>query len=454
MPISSQEAVAASPRPRRWPWAVGTLCVGVVAFMAGMANARANAVPAVMAPGLASSSSTPPIATTVAGVGSMPPRDLRTKADFDQFWELWRTLKDRYYLQPMDEQKMMYGAMSGLASSLEDPYTSFFEPKVAEEFSQSLQGKFEGIGAEIGLRDEQIQVIAPLKDMPAEKAGILAGDAILKIDGQDTAGMTVEQAVSKIRGDKGTTVKLQLGRVKTEVGKDGKEKKVPSTFEVSIVRDVIVVKSVRVSYKDRVAVIEITNFNQDTQALFAQAVEEVSAKDPKGIVLDLRNDPGGYLDRAVSVASAWVGSDVVLHERRQGKIVETFRGDGESRFKGIPTVVLVNEGSASASEIVAGALQDHGAAKVVGKTSFGKGSVQDYTEFPDGSAVKITIAEWLTPKLRSINKQGIVPDVDVDRTAEDVHANRDPQLDKALQLLTASGTSAVSPSPAPAGGAR
>lgn len=425
--------------------------MGAVSFVAGMASVRAgtaDAGPAVSGP---VSTSTPVVARSIDGVGSSPPRDVRAKADFDQFWELWRTLKDRYYLQPMDEQKMMYGAMSGLASSLEDPYTTFFEPKIAEEFSQSLQGKFEGIGAEIGLRDEQIQVIAPLKDMPAEKAGIRAGDAILKIDGEDTAGMTVEQAVSKIRGDKGTTVKLQIGRVKVEVGKDGKEKKTPSTLDVSIVRDVIVVKSVRVSYKDKVAVIEITNFNQDTQALFAQAVEEVSGKDPKGIVLDLRNDPGGYLDRAVSVASAWVGSDVVLHERRQGKIVESFRGDGEPRFKGIPTVVLVNEGSASASEIVAGALQDHGAAKVVGKTSFGKGSVQDYTEFPDGSAVKVTIAEWLTPKLRSINKQGIVPDIDVERTAEDVHANRDPQLDKALQLLTASGTSAVSSSPAPAG---
>jgi len=374
--------------------------------------------------------------TQVKGVNTAPPSDIAVPADFKQFWELWRDLRDRYYQQPVDEKKMLYGAMTGLAESLGDPYTAYFEPTTAKEFSDSLQGKFEGIGAEIGIKDDQLQVIAPLPDSPAEKAGLKAGDAILKIDKADTMSMSVEKAVSLIRGKKGTTVTLSIGRYKTEKDAKGKDKKVPTIQDVTITRDTISIKSVRVKFlRDGIALIEISSFNQDTSELFDKAVDEVLHKDPKGLILDLRNDPGGYLDRSIAVASAWVGDNIVVKERRQGKIVDQYRGTETARLKNIPTVVLVNGGSASASEIVAGALQDYKAAKILGTKTFGKGSVQDYTEYADKSAVKITIAEWLTPNGRSINKLGIEPDVKIEPNQND-NADRDSQLDKALELLT------------------
>lgn len=415
--------------------AFGFVLAVILAFVTGAAIARPKGPLAVAAANLDSSS------TMLAGVLNVyadPPSDVMAPADFKQFWDLWRRLKEKYYQQPVDEKKMFYGAMSGLASSLGDPYTVFFEPKTAKEFSESLAGKFDGIGAEIGIKDEQLHIIAPLAGMPAEKAGLRAGDFILKIDKQDTTGMAVEQAVTLIRGKKGTTVTLTIGRYKIEKDKSGKEKKTPVTQDFTITRDTIVVKSVKSRYlkEQRLAIIEITNFNEDTAGLLAQAVNDALNREVKGIILDLRNNPGGYLDQAISVAGEWTGDQIVVKERRQGKITDEFHGTGSGRLKGVPTVVLVNQGSASASEIVAGALQDYGLAKIVGMTSYGKGSVQDYSEFPDKSSIKMTIAEWVTPKERSINKKGIEPDVKIDRTAEDYNANRDPQLDKAIELLT------------------
>lgn len=365
---------------------------------------------------------------TAAKTVSDVPSDITLDADFNQFWDLWRLLKTKYYKPPVDEKKLFYGALAGMTASIGDPYTVFFEPKSAEEFSQSLQGKFEGIGAEIGIKDDQLQVISPLADMPAEKAGLRPGDWILKINGTDTSGMAVEQAVTLIRGNKGTSVTLTIGRLQA---------KKLNSFDVVIVRDTIVVKSVRVKYrKDGIAVIEITHFNEDTTDLFRAAAAEILTKDVKGIVLDLRNDPGGYLDRATAVAGEWVGTQPVVMERAQGKITDKINGVGSGRLQGIPTVVLVNQGSASAAEIVAGALQDYQVAKIVGMKTFGKGSVQDYVSLPDKSSVKITIAEWLTPYGRSIDKVGIEPDVKVDRTPENINANLDPQLDTAVEILT------------------
>ncbi len=373
---------------------------------------------------------------SISGLNKAAPKDIALPADFKEFWDLWREIKQRYYKQPVDDKTLFYGAMQGLAAALKDPYTVFYEPKTAAEFSQALQGKFEGIGAEIGIKDDQLQIIAPLPDTPALRAGLRAGDAILTIDKEDTLNMSVDRAVMLIRGKKGTFVTLGIGRIKTEKDINGKDKKKIETLEVVIERDVIVIKSVRFKYPaEGVALIEINHFNQDTIELFSAAVEEILTKDVKGIILDLRNNPGGYLDRATFIASEWVGDKIVVIERRQGKITDEYHGTGQARLKFLPTVVLVNEGSASASEIVAGALQDYDLAKVVGKKTFGKGSVQDYNEFPDNSAYKMTIAEWLTPLGRSIDQVGIKPDFLIENTTNDLNTNKDPQYDKAIEII-------------------
>ncbi len=366
----------------------------------------------------------------VLGIGGEPPSGMAKDIEFRQFWDVWEDLSAQYYKQPVDERVLFYGALRGMADALEDPYTSFFEPVEATEFSDSLEGKFSGIGAEIGVKDGQLQVVAPLPDSPAERAGVRARDLILSIDGEESLAMPVEEAVSKIRGDKGTQVTLELGRVGNGATST------PDIQKVTITREDIVVKSVRSEVKDgNIYLIEIRSFNSDTDALFRSAVDQALDAGARGIVVDLRNDPGGYLDQAVAAAGEWVGDRVVVQERQRGEITESFKGQGRGRLKGMKTVVLVNEGSASASEILAGALQDYAMATLVGKQTFGKGSVQDYHEYPDGSAVKITIAEWLTPNGRSIEKEGITPDVEVELTLEDLNAERDPQLEKALELI-------------------
>ena len=340
---------------------------------------------------------------------------------------------------------MFYGAVKGLTDSVGDPYTTFFEPKGAEAFKEALSGQFSGIGAEIGLRDGIITVIAPLPETPAEKAGLKAGDLVGKIDGKSTEGFSVEQAVSMIRGEKGTKVKLTVIHVN--------DKKKTAPIELEITRDQIQVKSVNLKWVDGqkgMARLEVTNFNTDTIDGLNKAIEEMQSKDVKSIILDLRNNPGGFLNTAAYMAGEWVGDKVVVKERRQGKIVEQLQGTGQNRLSGIPTVVLVNEGSASASEIVSGALQDYKAATIVGKKTFGKGSVQDYTNMKDGSAIKITIAEWLTPLERTINKTGLEPDLTIERTPEDYEKSLDPQLDRAIGILNGSATGTASGIPASA----
>ncbi|MFA6447009.1 MAG: S41 family peptidase [Patescibacteria group bacterium] len=428
-------------------WILVGLAVVAGSFFGGMFIGRLGTVP--------TTSNTAPIAN-ILGVGSSPQADALDEKDiqFSQFWELWKMLKMKYY-ESTSEQKMFYGAMKGMAEALGDPYTSFFEPVTAKEFSDSLKGEFDGIGAEIGIRDGQLTVIAPLPDSPAEKAGLRAGDMILQINSTSTEGMFTEEAVTYIRGKKGTTVKLKIGRMPE--AKTVKGKAVQGTPEIKdyvITRDVIVVKSVRVSWpKDGYALVQITSFDEKTGKEFTEAIDKLLPKNPKGIILDLRNDPGGFLDKSTIVAGEWVGDRVVVSERRKGKIVDEFHGQGTGRLSGIPTVVLVNQGSASAAEIVTGALRDYGLATVIGMKTFGKGSVQDYSEFADGSAVKITIAEWLTPKGNSINKTGIKPDIEVDKTIADYNENRDPQLDKALLWFTdpvaasASSTQATAAAP-------
>lgn len=365
----------------------------------------------------------PPGEGQVLGQGETPP-GLSEDVDFGIFWDVWDLIKETYVDQPVSEKDLFYGSLRGLLSGLHDPYTLFFDPADNEAFQAELEGSFDGIGAEIGIKDGQLQIIAPLPDSPAAQAGIKAGDKIYFIDGVDTSQMTSDDAVSRIRGEKGTTVTLSITR-------DGIE----GLTDVTITRDTITIDSVKYTLRDDgLAVINIYFFNGETTQLFADAVQQIAMHDVKGIVLDLRNDPGGYLTAAIDVGSAWVDNDVIVSEHTQGE--ETpYQSTQIALLEGIPTVVLVNGGSASASEIVAGALQDYGLATLVGEQTYGKGSVQDYRELRDGSAVKITIAKWFTPLGRSIDKDGITPDEVVEFTKEQYEAGIDPQLNRAVEIL-------------------
>lgn len=347
--------------------------------------------------------------------------------DFGLFWEVWSSLYDQFVdKDKLNEKKMFYGAIRGMVGALNDPYTVFMNPKIAKEFSDDLAGTFEGIGAEIGVKDDILTIIAPLPDMPAEKAGLKAGDKVYAIDGESTAGISIDEAVNKIRGPKGTEVALSISRN----GIDGLK-------DIVIKRDKIIVKSIRRNLRDdNIYMIRVTNFNNDTISLFSETVRKAIEANPEGIILDLRNNPGGYLEAAIEMASEWIEEGVVVIQQYGDERQDISLARGRARLKNFPTVVLINQGSASASEIVSGALQDYGLAEVVGKKTFGKGSVQVLNKFGDGSSVKITIAKWLTPEGRSINDEGIEPDYDIDITAEDYNENRDPQINKAIEILT------------------
>lgn len=344
--------------------------------------------------------------------------------DFDLFKDVWQRMKKEYVDKNVPDTKLFYGALSGIVASVGDPYTVFLDPDTAKKFEESLSGSFEGIGAEIGMKKEQIVIMAPLPDTPAEHAGLRSGDMILKIDNKSTTGMSLDQAVTKIRGKGGTTVTLTIYR-------EGEKKE----RDIAIIRDTIQVKSVTWSMKGSIAYVRVSHFNEDTESGFADSIRAALAKKPKGLILDLRNNPGGFLDTAVQMAGYWVDGETVVVEKYDEQRKDEYKGHVSALLKNMPTVVLVNQGSASASEIVSGALQDYGKAKLVGKKTFGKGSVQDLQRLKDGSALKVTVAKWLTPKGRMINELGIKPDVEVDIKDEDITAKKDPQLDKALEML-------------------
>jgi len=352
---------------------------------------------------------------------------LSSDIDFSLFWQTWDVVKDNYVDQDkLTDKQMFYGALKGLVSSLDDPYTIFMNAEEAKLFNEDLTGVFSGIGAEVGLRNEVITIIAPLAETPAELAGLRPGDKIYAIDKQSTAGLTVDEAVKKIRGDKGTAVTLTIAR-------NGDKLR-----DITIVRDIIIVKSVKTSYdqKSGLYTIVINNFNTDTEPLFQAAVQDIQQKKPRGLILDLRNNPGGYLDSAVAIASYWINDGVVVNEQfaNQTKL-QPQNSRGIAALADLKTVVIINQGSASASEIVAGALMDYGKATAVGQTTYGKGSVQMIRNLPDGSMVKITTAKWLTPKGTSINDKGIEPNIKVELTEEDFNKDLDPQMVKARQIL-------------------
>lgn len=352
------------------------------------------------------------------------PSSLADDVDFQQFWDVWNFVKESFYKQPVSDKDLYYGALKGVLMGLNDPYSVYFEPKEAEEFAANLEGSFGGIGAEIGIREDKLVVVAPLPETPAEKAGLMPGDWILKIDDKETNGMSVEEAVSLIRGEPATQVVLLITR-------EGLE----APTETKITREKIVIDSVKWKIDDdHIMRISVSTFNHDTSELLSEAIQETLTSNVKGIIVDLRSNPGGLLTTAIDVASAWIGYKPVVIERSK-EDARTFNGVKAPRLTGIPTVILVNGGSASASEIVAGALQDYGVAKLVGTKTFGKGSVQDYRELEDGSAVKVTTATWYTPKGRSIHETGIDPDIEVPFTIEQYKEGIDPQLNVAIDVL-------------------
>ena len=358
--------------------------------------------------------------------------------DFEPFWEVWEKVQTKFVRRPADENQMVSGAIAGMVASLGDPYSVYFTPEIAKQFQEDLDGTFSGIGAEVGMRNNRIVVVAPLPESPAEAAGLRPGDFVAEINATSTEAMSVEEAVKQIRGPEGTKVDLTIVR-------EGKSQ----PLKITIVRKKIELKSVTQQIlPGNVMFLTISSFNDQTIPQLDQAIQVAQFKKVKGIIVDLRNNPGGFFDSSITVASEWLepGSVVVAERGKGDGARKEFSATGTHRLLGIPTVVLVNGGSASASEIVAGALQDHGKAKLIGEKTFGKGSVQEYEELPDGSALKLTIALWFTPKDRSINESGIQPDIVVApkkegeaAQLESYIARRDPMKDtavvRALQYL-------------------
>lgn len=349
--------------------------------------------------------------------------------DFNEFWDVWSSIKERYVHQPVDEQEMFYGAMAGLVASLKDPHSVFLNPETNKVFQGELAGKFEGIGAELSLKKGRLVVVSPLVGSPAEAAGLKTGDVIVTVDEQDVGGLTLDEAVAKIRGPKGT--KVTLGILRGAATK-------PSSY--AITRDTITVQSVQLKWVKspagkKLAWLKITSFNGDTAARFEEAVTQISKERPAGLVLDLRGNPGGLLEGAVSILGEWAPNQTVVSERYADGTKYDSTASGPGRLADLKTVVLMDGGSASAAEITAGALKDLGLAELVGTQTFGKGSVQDVIPLKDGSSLKLTIAEWLTPKGVHIDQDGITPDYAVERTDSDYDNDRDPQLDAARGLF-------------------
>lgn len=341
--------------------------------------------------------------------------------DLTSVQKTYDVLRTKYDGQ-LDVSKLIEGANRGLVEATGDPYTTYLDPKEAAAFGNDLEGRFSGIGAELGRKDNNVFIVSVIDGSPAQKAGVIKGDIITKVNGQDSLGWSIDKAVTNIRGEKGTTVKLALLR-------EGEIK------EISIVRDDIINPSVKSEItEDNIGVMRISRFGQsETYQLAERAAQDFKNKGVKGVVLDLRGNGGGYLTAAQDIAGLWLDNKVVVTERQDGKVVETLRTGPNPVLNGIPTVVLVDGGSASASEIVAGALRDHGAAKLVGEKTFGKGSVQTVEELPGGAQLKVTIRKWYTPNGLNINKEGIKPDIEVGITPDDISAGRDPQADRAKQ---------------------
>jgi len=379
----------------------------------------------------------------VSIVNKEPPASIST-VDFSLFWTVWQKLQNSYYdKKVIDPQKLLNGAITGMVQSLGDPYTVFLPPTQNADFKEGMAGQFQGIGAELGVKEKQIIVVAPLDGMPAQKMGVKSEDAVLKVDGKPTEGWTLAQAVEKIRGPKGTSVVL------TVLHKDEQK-----PVDLKITRDTITVKSVvgwvkkvkdierikkdKLSRDQEIIYIRLSQFGDNTNQEWLTIVNKLSLdtsknKNVKGLILDLRNNPGGYLTDATFIASEFIKSGTVVIQDRGNNNRNVFSISRKGLFLDIPLIVLINKGSASASEIVAGALRDHNRAKLIGDTSFGKGTIQQAEDLGNGAGLHVTIAKWLTPNETWVHGKGLTPDISVSLDAKD--QTRDSQLEKAVEEL-------------------
>lgn len=377
----------------------------------------------------AGKSSVPVAVTGVSNMELGQPGDV----DFTPFWKTWNTLNEKYVsasttASTSTNQDRVWGAIEGLTASLGDPYTVFFPPVESKLFESDIRGNFEGVGMEILSQEGAITVIAPLKGSPAEKAGMAAGDRIIRIDGKETSNMSTEEAVQLIRGPRGEEVKLTVFRNDVE-----------QPFEVTIVRDVIDIPTINTQdIGNGIFVIELYSFSANSPNLFRGALRQFIESGDDKLILDLRGNPGGYLEASIDMASWFLpaGRVVVREDFGGGKDEKVYRSKGYDIFNdNLKFVILVDEGSASASEILAGALSEYGKATLVGEKTFGKGSVQELVSITPETSLKVTVARWLTPNGLSISETGVVPDIAVDMTLEDARAGRDPQLAKAIEYL-------------------
>lgn len=392
-------------KSRRWLRSVGNIAILVLVFWVGLSL------------GSGTISTEKPVNSN-AGL----PEDL----SYQEVERIYDLLRDNYDGK-LTVDELQDGLKSGLIKAAGDPYTEYFNKEDATEFNSQLEGTFSGIGAELGKdKDNNLTVVAPIAGFPAEKAGIRAKDLIVSINDESTQDLSIQEAVNKIRGPKGTEVRLTILR--------GEERK-----DFKITREDIKIPSVKHEMiAGNIGYMQITQFSPDTASLARQAAQDLKSQGATKILLDLRGNPGGTLDGAVDIASMWLPEGkTVLQEKRDGRVKNTYKSSGAHILNGIPTVVLIDEGSASASEIVAGALKDNGVATLVGAKSYGKGSVQQILQLNGGGEVKVTVARWFRPNGKNIDKKGIEPDTKVARTEDDYTNNRDPQKDKAVEQLNA-----------------
>ncbi len=350
----------------------------------------------------------------------------KDNVDFASFWQVWDKLNEEFlFKKDLSGEKLMQGAIKGMVEATGDPYTSFFDQDANSSFNDQISGSFEGVGMELGEKDNNLVVIAPIEDSPAEKAGIKASDRIISIDKKDATKMSIGDAVKLIRGKAGTKITIEVLR--------GDEKTVRK-FELT--RDTITVKTIKLTIDNDIATINLNQFGKNTNDEWDKAINEISTKGIKKIVIDLRNNPGGLLDSAIHIAGDFLTKqDIVVQQEDANGNRQPMYNSVDGRLQDAEVVILINKGSASASEIVTGALSDHKKAQTVGETSFGKGTVQTVVDLPNGSGLHITVAKWLTPNGTWVHKKGITPDFVVELTEQNVKDNVDTQMVKAKELL-------------------